>query len=94
MSMTVTSLLIHVVLQMWGGQSKGVNLALTCALGEQRCNLLTNRHDSHVGRLIWGMDDVMQYSNFIGRTSNPTTILAREVDMVSEERGGGDDTII
>jgi hypothetical protein len=30
----------------------------------------------------------------LARTSNPTTVLAGEVDIVSEERGGEDDMII
>jgi hypothetical protein len=30
----------------------------------------------------------------LARILNPTTVLAGEVDIVSEERGGGDDTII
>jgi hypothetical protein len=30
----------------------------------------------------------------LARTSNPKTVLAGEVDIVSEERGGGDDSII
>ena len=43
-----------------------------------------------MGRLIWGMDDAMQYPSFIGKTLNPTTVLAGEVDMVSVEIGGGE----
>jgi hypothetical protein len=30
----------------------------------------------------------------LARTSNPTTVLAGEVDTISEEREGGDDTKI
>jgi hypothetical protein len=73
----------------YGGKSKEVNLALTCALGEQIFNLPTNQCNSPNGRLIWGMDNAIQYPNFIGKSIESNNPLAGEVDVVSEERGGG-----
>ncbi len=71
-----------------GGKSKGVNLALTCTLGEQRftfqqIDMTATWADCLGGWIMWCNTQIL-----MARTSNPTTVLAGEVDIVSEERGG------